>query len=263
MSIGYLVRDLPPWFFYGFTLIWVFTAVFVGFGLGATLLKQEHAKDAPIGSVVGATLGLLAFILAFTFGAAANRFDARKQLLLDEVNAIGTAYLRSDFLAASLRVQAQTWLRQYVALRLKSARNPQQVRGYLEKAESIQTQLWRQMRQQFQQGDNSPALALYAAALNDMFDLQTKRATVALQYHVPEMIWLVLYLVTFLSMVGVGLQFRLSGSRSLMVVSVLALSFSAVIALIGELDRSNGGLLVISQQPMLKLAEDLTANKAY
>ena len=46
-------------------------------------------------------LGLLAFILAFTFGAATSRFDDKKQLLLDEVNAIGTTFLRTDFLSES------------------------------------------------------------------------------------------------------------------------------------------------------------------
>jgi hypothetical protein len=45
--------------------------------------------------LVGATLGLLAFILAFTFGLAAARFDTRRQVVLDEANAIGPTYLRA------------------------------------------------------------------------------------------------------------------------------------------------------------------------
>ncbi|MCK7520215.1 MAG: hypothetical protein MZV64_22250 [Ignavibacteriales bacterium] len=54
-------------------------------------------------------LGLLAFILAFTFGAATSRFDDKKQLLLDEVNAIGTTFLRADFLAESERADAKAF----------------------------------------------------------------------------------------------------------------------------------------------------------
>ena len=50
------------------------------------------------GPVVAASLGLLAFMLAFTFGAVTKRYDDRKQLVLDEANAIGTACLRADLL---------------------------------------------------------------------------------------------------------------------------------------------------------------------
>ena len=74
-------------------------SIFLGYRIGSYHRKHSDNKDdAPIGSVVGATLGLLAFMLAFTFGISASRFDMRKQLLLDEVNAIGTEFLRTDFL---------------------------------------------------------------------------------------------------------------------------------------------------------------------
>src|SRR5689334_8322260 len=60
--------------------------------------KKLHEPEAPLGALVGAMLGLLAFILAFTFGMTGSRFDARKQLVLDEANAIGTTYLRAGLL---------------------------------------------------------------------------------------------------------------------------------------------------------------------
>jgi hypothetical protein len=69
--------------------------------------------------MVGATLGLLAFILAFTFGLAAARFDTRRQLLLDEANAIGTTYLRAGMLPERGQ-QVRDLLRHYVAARLEA-----------------------------------------------------------------------------------------------------------------------------------------------
>src|SRR5688500_9096652 len=77
----------------------VLASLSTGYGVGLRRSKRGGNHDeGPIGSIVGAMLGLLAFILAFTFGIAASRFDVRKQLLLDEVNAIGTAVLRTDLL---------------------------------------------------------------------------------------------------------------------------------------------------------------------
>ena len=67
--------------------------------------------------MVAATLGLLAFILAFTFGLAASRFDSRMQVLLDEANAIGTTYLRAGMLPEQGK-QIRALLREYADARL-------------------------------------------------------------------------------------------------------------------------------------------------
>ena len=89
---------------------------------------SEKGIDAPIGSVVGGTLGLLAFLLASTFGMAASRFDTRRQLLLDEVNAIGTCYLRADLVTQPERVEIRKRLREYVHLRAEAVKQPQTLR---------------------------------------------------------------------------------------------------------------------------------------
>jgi len=63
--------------------------------------RHVHAadeKDDPVGAMVGSVLGLLAIMLAFTFHLAATRFDARRHAVLEEANAIGTAYLRARLL---------------------------------------------------------------------------------------------------------------------------------------------------------------------
>src|SRR5438876_10839801 len=79
--------------------LWSWFSVECGYRLGKyRRSRQEQGKEAPGGTMVGATLGLLAFILAFTFGLAATRFDTRRQVLLDEANASGTTYLRAVML---------------------------------------------------------------------------------------------------------------------------------------------------------------------
>src|ERR1044072_2513306 len=90
---------LPLWGLFIVILLVVLMSVEFGYRLGRyRRSRSEQEKEAPVGTMVGATLGLLAFILAFTFGLAAQRFDTRRQVLLDEANAIGTTYLRAAML---------------------------------------------------------------------------------------------------------------------------------------------------------------------
>ena len=70
--------------------------------------------------MVAAVLALLAFLLTFTFGMAASRFEARRQVLLDEANAIGTAYLRAALLSDPQRAEIRKLLREYVDVRLEA-----------------------------------------------------------------------------------------------------------------------------------------------
>src|SRR5215475_2297124 len=93
------IDGLPLWALFIVILRIVLLSVEFGYRLGKyRRRRREDGKEAPLGTMVGATLGLLAFILAFTFGLAAERFNTRRQILLDEANAIGTPYLRAGML---------------------------------------------------------------------------------------------------------------------------------------------------------------------
>src|SRR5712672_1661061 len=90
---------LPLWGVFLVILVVVLLSVECGCRLGKYRRnRHEQEKETPVGAMVGATLGLLSFILAFTFGLAAARFDTRRQVLLDETNAIGTTYWRAGML---------------------------------------------------------------------------------------------------------------------------------------------------------------------
>src|SRR6185369_10400265 len=97
MSIAHILDLLPLWGVFFVTLLLVFISEESGFRFGRKrILGEGEPKDPSLGSMVGATLGLLAFMLAFTFGMASARYDTRRQLIRDEANAIQTAYLRAD-----------------------------------------------------------------------------------------------------------------------------------------------------------------------
>ena len=84
---------LPIWGVFLATVAVVLLAVEGGFRLGQYRRRRSEQEDRPpVGEMVAATLALLAFMLAFTFGLAASRFDVRRGLVIDEANAIGTTY---------------------------------------------------------------------------------------------------------------------------------------------------------------------------
>src|SRR5436190_24064951 len=123
MENNALIDALPLWGLFIAILGVVLISIECGYRLGKfRLSRREQEKEAPVGTMVGATLGLLAFILAFTFGLASSRFDNRRQLLLDEANALGTTYLRAGILPEQTE-EIRVLLRNYVDTRLEAVRS--------------------------------------------------------------------------------------------------------------------------------------------
>jgi hypothetical protein len=203
-------------------------------------------------------LALLAFILAFTFSMAAGRFDTRKALLLEEVNAIGTAALRADLLPEPYRSQCRELLGQYVDIRVSAARDPQQLPSALAESEKLHGQMWARARDLARADMNSDIGALFVESLNQVIDLHTSRVTVALRYRVPTAIWFVLGGLTFLGMAGVGYHFGILGRSSFTIYVILGLSFALVVTLIADLDRVTTSIMQVNQQPMLELQRQLS-----
>jgi len=242
------------------TVGFVLLAIMLGVRLGRLGRERSASEGAEaIGSVVGATLGLLAFILAFTFGMTASRYDMRKQLLLDEANAIGTTYLRVGLLGETHRPEMRALLREYVDKRVGAAQDPRTLPEAIQRSEAIHDLLWARVEQMNAQAPASVTQALFIESLNETIDLHTKRITVGRGYRVPATIWLGLYMVSALAMIAVGYQFAQSRHRHLLVSVMLALAFSSVLVLIADLDRASEGTVRLNQQPLLDLQRKIHA----
>ena len=220
---------------------------------------RRAGKDASIGSAVAATLGLLAFMLAFTFNMTAQRFEQRKALLLDEANAIETTYLRADFLSASDRNRARGLLAEYAQLRAFDPRtiSEQEYLYALQRSEEIHDELWKIVARLSDSGYGTEKLRAFYIPLNQVIDFHTSRVYVGGHYRIPSAIWSALYAITALAMFGIGFQLGVSRSGSPQVAVALALAFSLVILLIADLDRVDQGLLLVDQKPMAELSQRL------
>jgi hypothetical protein len=247
---------LPLWSLFLAILLLVLLAVEGGYRLGIyRRSRSEEEKEAPVGAMVGATLGLLAFLLAFTFGLAATRFDTRRQVLLDEANAIGTAYLRAEMLPER-RAEIRLLLRAYVEARLEAVQSGNVTAG-IRRSEHLHTQLWAQAVAMGEHHPTSIVVGLFVQSLNEVIDLHAKRVTAGLRNRIPGAIWVALFAVAVLSLAAMGYHAGLSHtSRSLAALAV-AVAFSVVIGLIADLDRPQEGVLRVSQQALLDLRQSM------
>lgn len=247
---------VPLWMILPITVVGALLAVEAGYQVAH--YRQKHAaeeKESPVGGMVGATLGLLAFMLAFTFGLAGSRFEDRRQVLLSEANAIGTTYLRTAMLPEPMRTDARNLLREYVDLRIEAVQTGK-VDQALARSEELHNRLWSQAIAATEK-DRSPITGLFVQSLNEVIDLHTERVMKGLRSRVPGVIWTVLYVLAFLAMVIMGYHSGLANTRRSLAVIALILGFSSVLYLIIDLDRPGEGTLRVSQQTMIDLRHSM------
>jgi hypothetical protein len=256
-----IMDHVPIWVFLVGMAAITLVSLEVGHRLG--LQRKRAAKperDSPVGTVVGATIGLLGFMMALTLGAAAARLDSRKDAMIDAVNAIESTYRVAGLVPEPHRTETRTLLRDYVALRVhmpKAFGSPDELTRLDVQARALQASLWSHAEALAAVDRSSEVYSLYTLNLNEIFQLYNRRNILGAQHRIPLLIWTVLTLVTVISMVGVGFQFGLSGSRSIIADLTLALTFALVMSVIFDLDQPEKGMIGVSEQPMLELQERL------
>jgi hypothetical protein len=195
-------------------------------------------------------LGLLAFMLGFTFNLVGERFQQRRGTVRDEAAAIQTAYLQSDLLEEPCRSESKAMIRHYVDSILDDA--PREGRPPAEIQFRIlarNTRAWRETAVGKHLESNVDAL--YVESITRVFNLALHRAMLERQ-GIRAPVWVSLYVLTLLAVLGVGYQVGIAGSKRSKVGLFLAASFALVIALISDLDHV-AGYIKVSQEPFTVL----------
>jgi hypothetical protein len=241
------------------TVVVVLIALELGFRAGQWRRDRTGSEhDGTLGGVVAATLGLLAFLLAFTFDMAAKRFEERQNVLLEEVNALDGAYLRSDLVEEPHRSAIRDILQKYVAVRIEEAKTHNLTQD-VERPEEMQRELWNHVVALGRAEPSSEMKALFVESINGVTEAYTKRLDLV-RHRIPVTIWLALYLMMIAAMASVGYQSGVSGPRRSPAILALALTFCVAIALIADLDRPLQGLLRVSQQAMVDLQHKMATS---
>jgi hypothetical protein len=237
-----------------------FGAAELGFYLGH---RRSRSGDAPkkehVTAVQAAVAGILGLLLAFTVSMAVSRFEDRKHAVVDEANAIGTAYLRASLLPEPLRSQATGAFAKYVDTRLQLARPDwftSAGAGLRAEQRQLQRQLWSIGVAAGELDQRAVTYGLYISAVNEMIDSAGRRDA-GLRNHLPESVLYVIFGVSIVMVAVLGYASGLGGQRSLVAVVVIAVVLSAVVFLILDFDRPYRGLINVGQQSMTELKNSM------
>jgi hypothetical protein len=237
-------------------------AIESGFLLGKTNRKKVRAEQVtPIATVVGAVLAMMAFVIAFTFGSANTRFDARKAALLEDVTSIQTAYLRANLIPEPQRTTVRSLLRDYVQARagiVYAYNQPSTLELVQQRANVLQELMWSHVETMVADHDETNVNVLFIRSLNDVFNMHTKRVVLGVYYQIPSAMWLALIFASGVAMFAVGFQFGVSGNQRIHAANLaLAVTFALVMVLAFDLDRAGEGLVAVNQQPMIDLYQSM------
>jgi hypothetical protein len=253
-------ENLPILF--GFSIV-LFLLIFeAGYRIGR---KRRTAIDEPtrawVTAIYSAILAMLGLLLGFSWAMAQQRFEARRQLVVEEANAIGTMYLRAQWLPQPHRGDVSNLLRQYVDVRLPKgfeSRNMEEVvRETSVLSERLQDQLWVQAVDVAQKNP-TPVVALFLSSLNETIDLHAKRLA-EFRNRVPESVLLLLYLFATVAMLITGYGSGLRTVRCVLPTVAMVVLLSTSLFVIVDLDRPRQGLISVSQESMIRLQQKLTA----
>lgn len=211
------------------------------------------AGDDGQNQLLAAVLGLLALLLGFTFSLSLDRYEARREFVVQEANALGTAWLRALQLEEPGRTQVTGALKGYAELRRDWSRSGADSSD--DPAMSAQrARLWTAVGAALRT-DSSPLLARgLMDAVNESIDLAAARAYER-QSHIPDRVLGTLVLYATLSALMLGYVLAGHGRRHRIATVLTLLLLSLALVLILDLDRPTSGAIQVSQQPF----DDLVA----
>jgi hypothetical protein len=222
--------------------------------VGRTISRRRAIPSHPgFGIVDAAVFGLLGLLVAFTFSGAASRFDARRQLIVQEVNAIGTAYLRLALLPSQAQAELRHDFRQYVEARVAIYRklpNPEGARIELVRAKTLQDTIWDKCVRASRGAETPHAALLLLPAVNEMIDITTTR-TMALQTQSPLIVLGLLSAVALAGALLVGHAIADTAAHSWLHVLIFAAVLTATIYVIVDLEYPRAGLIRIQAAEQL------------
>lgn len=242
--------------FFGMSLLSVMC-----YRLGHRRLSQKDSPQEVTGTIIGSVFALLGLLIAFTFSGAYSRFDLRRQLIVQEANAIGTAYLRLDLLPVSSQVPLREKFRAYTISRAtlyKKLTDEEEARRELVRAHTLQKEIWALALSATMDPQYQPTRLLLLPTLNQMIDIVTTRS-VAIQTHPPFLIWAMLCGIALACAGLTGYRAGISRHLGLFYHILLAAITASVLYVILDLEYPRYGLIRLDSinRVLVELAETM------
>jgi hypothetical protein len=221
----------------------------VGRRVGRRRRNQDpEGSHIGLGAIDGAVFGLMGLLVAFTFQGAASRFDARRQLIGQETNAIGTAYLRIDLLPAADQPALREDFRNYLDARLDYYKHlpldSPTAKADLDKSIALQEKIWSESVAGCEKVNFSATTSLVLSSLNEMIDITTTRA-VALEMHPPAVVFWGLGVLVIASALLAGYGLGEATTRSWLHMIIFSAILAMAVYVILDLEFPRVGLIRI------------------
>jgi len=221
----------------------------IGRRAGVRRRRQEgEAASDGLGTFDGAVFGLMGLLVAFTFSGATERFYARRHLIIQETNAIGTAYLRIDLLPAAAQPTLRDDFRNYVDTRLAYYRtlheDSEESRKNLERVTGLQGKIWSEAVAACEKARAPATPALVLGALNEMIDITTTRAA-SLEMHPPKVVFWALGILVLASALLAGYGTSKARTRAWLHMLLYSGILAMAVYLILDLEYPRVGLIRI------------------
>ena len=240
--------------------------IFIGsvavFWVGARIGAIFHARYGELDEisledfkvVLGATLTLLGLIIGFTFSMAVSRYDQRKNLEEEEANAIGTEYLRADFLPAASAAKVRGLLKHYLDQRILFYKTPEEhlLEQISVETAQLQKELWSEVKMPTSENP-TPVAAIVAQGMNDVLNSQGYTQA-AWWNRIPVAAWTLLITIGMFCNVLIG---YLAHDRKAFPFWILPIILAISLFLIADIDSPGRGVIRVKPQNLENLANSL------
>ncbi len=256
MSTVGLLDIIPLWALFPLGFLLILGCCDVGFRLGRNFAKGEIAGIKESAAVtLGSVLGFLAFMLAFTFNTAANRFQERRDVLVQDANAIGTTYLRAKLIVDPEGYELRDLLRSYVDNRVGQI-DLDNASERIARAEELNALIWDRAKSAADKAP-TPITAVFIQSLNEMIDRNTERITIVLYHRIPNWIWFSLFILMVLGIGSLGYQNGLNSKMRSPTIMAATLAFAIILLVTIALDRPGAAIFSVDQAAMESVKKEM------
>lgn len=223
-----------------------------GRSLGLRYLKKEAGNMAGLATVESAVFALIGLLLAFTISGALQRFDERRQLVIQEANAARTAHGRLGLFEHDIARDLQAKLRTYVQARIDLYRMPHDFSLWQrtelfspeqqDKILDLQAKVWDTAVAAFPEANFRPACGQALPSLSTLFDLAGLRLG-ASEKHPPEIVYAMLFGLGLLGSLLAGFGMAAAKARSWIHMFIFAATLTVTLYAVTEMEFPRLGLI--------------------
>jgi len=231
-----------------------------GFRVGRRRLSKDPEKKVEgFGAVESSIFGILGLLLAFTFTGTLSRYEHRVKLVLNEANAIASAYQNLDLLPKDDQARLRPLYREYLQSRInifKDYDDRQRSNSYFQQSVKLQGQIWDIASASVLQDKNPGIISLVLGSTGDMMDVANERLQ-ATRTHPPVIVYVLLFALALASAFMVGQDMSVNEKRPLFYMIIFCVTISLITFIIIDLENPRVGLTRINIQADKVLVETL------